>query len=197
MSEKAFFDQIALQAGAGHVHQAAAAGIPKHRLHQMVKEGSLRRCGVGIVAAAGVPETRAFNLMRAVLIGGYGSKAGTVAAIADITAAIALGMAAKPLEPIHVVSTRQINPKPGLLFHRATRLPPEEVVLVDGVPTTDPIRTFIDVCDSGSQEREGRRGLRLDPGSGTSIARAQRLHPVLIRIRLGGRPSVPRSTDRD
>jgi hypothetical protein len=120
----------------------------------MVKEGSLRRCGIGLVAAAGAPETREFNLMRAVLLGGYGTKAGTSAAIADITAAISLDMADKPLDPIHVVTTRQLTAKPGIVFHRATRLPPHEIVMVDGIPTTDPIRTFIDVC--GSAPPRGR-----------------------------------------
>jgi hypothetical protein len=117
-------------------------------MDQLVKDGRLRRCGNGIVAAAGAPVTRQFHLMRGVLLGGHGTKAGTLAAIADITAAVSHSMADGPLDPIHIVTTRRVEPQPGYIFHRTSRMPTAEIVLVDGIPTTDPLRTFIDICHS-------------------------------------------------
>lgn len=146
--EKDFFDLMAAQKGPVRVHQGVALGVPAHRINQMRRDGRLRTCGHGIVAAAGAPETGSFRRMLGVLIGGYGSKAGVLAAIADISAAIAHDMADGPVEPIHVVTTRRIQPRPGFVFHCTSRLPDEEIVMVDGVPTTDPLRTWLDMCDS-------------------------------------------------
>jgi hypothetical protein len=125
-----------------------AVDLSRDEIDQLCKKGRLRRCGNGIVAAAGAPATREFHLMRGVLLGGHGNKAGTIAAIADVSAAISHRMADGPLDPIHVVTTRRVGEQSGYIFHRTSRLPLNEIVLVDGIPTTDPLRTFIDICHS-------------------------------------------------
>lgn len=146
--ENDLFDLLARQNGVGRTHQAQAMGVSNDRLKQMRRDGRLRGRGYGIVVAAGAPETEAFRRMLGVLIAGHGSKAGTIAGIADLTAAVSHNMADGPAEPIHVVTTRRIQPRPGFIFHFTSRLPLDEILLIDGVPTTDPLRTWLDICDS-------------------------------------------------
>ena len=146
--EEAFFDLLAAQKGAGRVHQGIALGLPKYRIDRMRRDGRLRTCGHGIVKASGAPDSHPHRLMLGVLIGGHGSKAGTLSAVADVSAAIGHGMADGPAEPIHVVTTRRIRPRSGYTFHFTSRLPSDEIVMVDGVPATDPLRTWLDMCDS-------------------------------------------------
>ena len=100
--------------------------------------------------------------MLGVLIGGYGSKAGTSAALSDVTAAMGHDMADGPAEPIHVVTTRRIRPRPGYVFHFTSRLPADEIVNIDGIPTTDPLRTWLDICDTWPQRGKSvfYRGIR-------------------------------------
>jgi hypothetical protein len=146
--ERQLFEVLESQEGVGRVHQAEAVGVPRHRIDQMRKDGRLRSVGYGIIAAAGAPETQAFRRMLGVLIAGYGSKAGLPAAIADVSAAISHNMADGPAAPIHVVGTRRVEPREGYVFHRTSRLPASEIVFIDNVPTTDPLRTWLDMCDS-------------------------------------------------
>jgi hypothetical protein len=160
--ENEAFALIARQKGVARVDQLIKLGVPRHRINQMRRDGRLRSCGHGIVTAAGVPETESFLRMLGVLVAGHGSKAGTNAAIADITAAMAHNMADGPARPIHVVTTRRIRSRPLFNFHFTSRLPADEIVMVDGIPTTDPLRTWLDICDSAP--RRGKsvfyRGIR-------------------------------------
>ena len=147
-SEAEFFQILSDQKGVGRVHQSDALGIPRHRLVQMKRDGRLLTMSHGVVAASGAPQTDAFREMLGVLIAGFASKAGVVAAIAEISAAIKHGMADGLTDGIHVVTTRRMEPRPGYIFHRTSRLPREEVVMVDEIPVTDPLRTWLDICDS-------------------------------------------------
>jgi hypothetical protein len=143
-----YLQLLASQGGIGRTQQGHRLGLSNDQIDQMVKDGFLRRHGNGIVAVTGAPLTREFELMRGVLLAGHGNRAGTIAAIADITAAILHGMADYPLDPIHVVTTRRVGLQPGFVFHRTSRLPKNEIALLDGVPVTDPLRTFLDVCNT-------------------------------------------------
>jgi hypothetical protein len=146
--EVRFFDLLRAQKGLGRLHQSDALGIPRSRVVQMKRDGRLRTMSHGVVAAAGAPENDAFKEMLGVMLAGFGSKAGTPAAIADVSAAINHGMADGPADAIHVVTTRRMEPRSGYVFHRTSRLPHEELVMIDGIPVTDPLRTWLDMCDS-------------------------------------------------
>jgi hypothetical protein len=78
-------------------------------------------------------------------------------------------------EPIHVVTTRRIAPKQGFSFHFSSRLPEDELVVVDGLVMTDPLRTYVDMCDSEPHRALSiyRRALR--KGLFTPEAAADRL----------------------
>lgn len=50
--------------------------------------------------------------------------------------------------PIEVLTTlrHKVMPRCGVVVHLTKRLPPEQVVIVDGIPTTSIERTLLDLC---------------------------------------------------
>lgn len=177
------------QHGVGRVRQAHQLGIPEHRIKQMKRGGRLRGIRYGIIAAPGAPESLDFRSMLGVLLGGHGLTEGIVAALAGPSAACRLDLMKLQPEKIHVVSTRTIRSEKEFEFHRTGRLPQDEVRIIDGIPVTDPIRTYLDYCALqppwrakslyyrglregaleketvleriGSESRQGRQGLQL------------------------------------
>lgn len=139
-----FFDLLEKQHGLARTRQAQRLGLPADRLRWWIRRGRLRRVEYGIVAASGAPVTPAFRRMRGVLLGGHGLTEGVVAALCGVSAAHQLDLLSTAPDEVHVLSTRQIQPRPNYSFHRTGRLPSSEVVFSDGIPTTDPIRTFLD-----------------------------------------------------
>ncbi len=153
-----------MQHGLALTHQALAVGVTKGQLRAMVDARSLRRVAYGVVAAAGAPETSEYRAMFGLLIAGpRRPEQGVRAALCDVTAAVKHDLV-DPVgeEPIHVLSTRRLDGRDGYAFHWTSRLPENEIVLIDNLPTTDPARTFIDMCSSHAYRAFGifRRGLR-------------------------------------
>jgi hypothetical protein len=68
-------------------------------------------------------------------------------AVCGPTAGFLLGLLGRDEPTIHVVSTRRISGRKGYRFHLTTRLPARDVVELNGLRVTDPIRTFLDLCD--------------------------------------------------
>ena len=139
-------DLLRSQHGVGRVRQALHLGIPSSRIKQMVRCRTLRRIGYGIIAAPGAPESADFRSMLGVLLGGHGLTEGIVAAIAGPSAAWRLELAKTCPTDIHIVSTRRVQSAVNFRFHRTGGLPKDEVEIVDGIPVTDPIRTYLDYC---------------------------------------------------
>jgi hypothetical protein len=146
--EAALFQLFTEQHGTASVSQALALDIPRHRIDSLVRSGYLRRVSHGILAPSGMPQTWDHRAMVGVLRGGYGAPNGsTPAALFGLTAAFMHGLDPKAPEPIEVLTTRRIDPVDGYLFRRTSRLPQDEIARVNAIPSTDAIRTFIDVCD--------------------------------------------------
>ena len=117
--------------------------------------------------------------------------------------------------PVHVtVEGRDCGHRKGIRVHRVTRLPPDEVGTLDGIPVTSPARTLIDLAAIGSRELEeaaaeaerrrlveredllarsqGRRGaksLRRILDRGTALTRSEAERRVLALIRKAALPS--------
>lgn len=147
--EQRFFDLLGSQHGAGAVAQAYHLGMPKHRVDLLVRRGVLERPRPGIVAMRGAPDTYRRRAMMGVLTGGHGTINETyLAAVCGMTAAFILDLTQDPPEPIEILTARRLDPRDGYRFRRTSRIPASEILTIDGIPCTDPIRTFIDICDS-------------------------------------------------
>lgn len=145
--ENALFNLFQKQHSAAAIPQALGLGVARHRLDRMVRSGYLRRVTYGIVAPNGTSPTWEHRAMVGVLRCGYGTLDGRIlAALFGRTAAALHGWEDKPTE-IDVTTTRRVDPSEGYRFHRTSRLPGNEIVLVEGIPVTDPARTLLDVCD--------------------------------------------------
>lgn len=151
MDERGFWKLLSEQAGVGSVWQAAELGIEAHHLRTLIKRGSLRRVCYGIVAAAGAPDTPRMRCHLGLLLAGPRRREpGIRSALCRWTAAARFDMI-EPLpesHPIHVLTTRRVPEREGFLFHWTSRLPEDELVTVDGLTLTDPLRTYFDMCEA-------------------------------------------------
>ncbi len=87
--------------------------------------------------------------MAAVLAGGPG------AVLSHRSAAALHGLLPSWAGSIHVTVPRKLRSRRGLAFHRA-RFPADEIVRVDGIPTTGVSRTLLDVAARGSEHEVDR-----------------------------------------
>jgi hypothetical protein len=134
------------------------------QIRTLVDKGILRQVARGIVAPAGVPPSWDFDVMTGVILGGPPSSAeGIRSAAYSVTACIRWDLLVKPRYPVHILTSRQVAPRENLLFRRTVRLPGDEISIVDGIPVTDPVRSFLDLCDThpGLAPYAYRRGLHL------------------------------------
>ncbi|MGH2753772.1 MAG: type IV toxin-antitoxin system AbiEi family antitoxin domain-containing protein [Actinomycetota bacterium] len=135
------------QAGLLTVRQTLAVGLTRHQIAGLVKRGTLRRLGYGILAVCGSPRTRKQDLFLGVLLASNRSGGDEITgAICGPTAGYLWGLLERGGQEIHVVSTRRVRDREDYRFHFTTRLPERDVVTLDGVQVTDPIRTFLDLC---------------------------------------------------
>ena len=162
--EEALWAEMRAHHGLATVRKVLSLKVTRHEIAQLVKRGRLWRPAYGILAATGAPKTREQDLVLGVLIASNRSGGTEVtAAVSGPTAGFLWGLMLRDEPTIHVTSTRKISPRKGYRFHLTSRFPQRDVVELDGVKVTDPIRTFLDLCHSHPHAAIYlyKRGLRL------------------------------------
>ena len=187
----------AAQHGVATRRQLLDAGIAAHRIEYRVASGRLRQLHRGVYSANVLP-TRFEREMAAVLAAGSG------AVVSYRTAAVVWDMLpATPDAPIDVtVSRGHPAPGAGIRVHRVSRLAPQEITSVSGVPITTPARTILDLasCVAGGHlervvaraERDGRVAL----GELGALLQSHRSRPGYRELRkliARGSPALTRS----
>jgi hypothetical protein len=134
--ERAIRAVARLQHGVITRAQLLAIGLTANGISSRVKRGQLRVLHLGVYLVGPVKATRA-DQIAAVLAAGDGSCLG------HESAAHIYGLPAKP-DTIHVIAPRLVR-RPGIAVHR-TRIEADEIADYDGVPTTTPTRTILDLA---------------------------------------------------
>ena len=125
----------------GHVarRQLLAAGLSPGQIRHRVRSGYLVCVYAGVYAVGHRPQTRSSRFMAAVLA------AGVDAALSHGSAAAHRGIRGWGGGPIHVSAPRKICRDRRICAHQA-RLPPDEVSVIDAIPTTGISRTLFDLA---------------------------------------------------
>ena len=132
---------------------ARAAGLSAKALRSRLRAGDWLPEGPRLLRRRGAPRTKASRLMARVLDAGPG------AFLSHTTAAAWWGLPGYDLLQVHVSRPRGINgarPTLGQHLHEVFDLTPEQVTIVDGVPTVRPERAFFELFGSGHPGRATR-----------------------------------------
>lgn len=157
------WDLFSAQHGVATVRQLLESGLSRKRVETLVKQGILRPECYGIVSVAGAPRTARFEMMFGVLVSGARSPRSPISsAIWGPTAAMEHDLVEPTQCDVHVLTTRRPNARPNYIFRQTSRLPASEIVVIDSIPFTDPVRTLIDMADLERHRALAiyRRGLR-------------------------------------
>jgi hypothetical protein len=132
-------DIAARQHGLVERSQAVAAGVPARSLERLCPR-HLERLHPGVYRLRGVPPSRDQLLLAACLAAGHG------AAVSHRAGASSWAMVDGEADRVEIVTPRpQAVRLRGVLVHRSTDLRPEHVAHRNGVPTTNPMRTLVDL----------------------------------------------------
>lgn len=145
-SERALWALMDTQHGVALTWQLYDAGISRQRVRSLLQQGVLQSVSFGLVRAAGSTLSRLQEVQIGVLLGTPRRAAELKAGACGITAAVMLDMVEERNEDIHILTVRSCTSRAGYRFHRTSRLPASEIVLVERVPCTDAPRTFLDLC---------------------------------------------------
>jgi very-short-patch-repair endonuclease len=121
--------------------QMRSMGYSDRVIAGLIRRGWLERAQPSVFRVAGAPLTWRQAVMAAVLAAGPGSAA------SHLTAAALNGFEGARPGPIHVTSPRwKRRPRlAGVIVHESQDLIPSDIIEIDGIPTTKPVRTLIDV----------------------------------------------------
>jgi hypothetical protein len=131
----------AAQHGAVSWYQLRSAGASRHAIDWAVRVGELIQVAPAVFLVAGAPRTWRQALMVAVLDAGPG------ACVSHRAAAILLGVAKQGMkEVVEITSPRgRTYRQRGVIVHSPLDLVYErDVIVVDGIPCTGPLRTLVD-----------------------------------------------------
>jgi very-short-patch-repair endonuclease len=137
--EAAIAAVAARQHGAFTRTQALAEGFTPMMIRQRCTSGRWIVLHRGVYAIAGVPRTWRQDVMAAVLACGEG------AAASGITAGVLWVLTETPSVTVHVVAASRRRTRHGIVVHEG-RLSRTDVRVVDGIPTTGPNRTLVDLA---------------------------------------------------
>lgn len=120
--------------------QASLAGISEIAVRHRVASGRWGRVHRGVYRIEGYPTSRVQSLMAACLLCGPG------AAVSHRAAAALLGLRLPGDPPIEISVTRQRAPRtPGVIAHRSRDLDEHQLVEIDRLPVTGPVRLLVDL----------------------------------------------------
>jgi very-short-patch-repair endonuclease len=127
------------QHGAFSRAQALSAGYSRRQIERRVESGQWRQLDVRTYCDAGLPDTWRTRVMAACL------SSGGVAS--HRTAAVLHGLLPEDGRHVEITAGRnRYYRRTGTVVHWLTDLDRDrDVVVVDGIPTTDPVRTLIDL----------------------------------------------------
>ena len=129
------------QYGLARTADLRVIGLDSSAVSRRVARGSLHRRYPGVYAIGHLGLSREGELLAAVFAGGAG------AALGCQSAAQSWDAWRWRVPVIHVVTTRQRTPQPGIRWHISRRLDPRDVTLRDGIPVTTAARTLVDLTD--------------------------------------------------
>ena len=128
------------QHGAFSLTQAETAGMSRSTLWDRIELGLYRQFQEGVFLIAGTPDSWHRRVVASVL------SEGDLAAASHETAALLLGLIDRRGGDIHVVTKRWMRrPRPEVTLHESNDLVASDIVVVDGIPTTNVARTVVDL----------------------------------------------------
>lgn len=119
--------------------QLLASGVGRRAIDRRIEQGRLHPLHPGVFAVGHRVVSREGRWMAAVLACGPG------AVLSHQSAAALWGIRGTAKARIDVTVPRELRRRPGLHPHRAV-LPADEVTVHDGIPTTTPARTLLDLA---------------------------------------------------
>lgn len=134
-------DIASRQHAALHLEQMRERSVSDRQVAWAVATGVLERRSSAVYTVAGTPRTWRQELMVAVLDAGPG------AAVSHRAAAKLLGHARRDAPAVVEISVDRPRSArlPGVIVHRSGDLTAEDVLEVDGIPCTGPLRTLVDL----------------------------------------------------
>ena len=138
MSERALVQLATRQHGLVTTQQAGQLGFDRGAVTSAVAKGRWRRAGIGVLALGATPATLHQRTLAAVLSIGE-------AWASHSTAARVWGWEVRHARVEVIVPGGRKVERRNVRVHRSTRLDPEDVAIVGGIPVTSPARTLIDL----------------------------------------------------
>lgn len=172
----------AKQHGVFSLAQARAAGIPQSTLDKRVARGALTRVQSAVFAFPGVAATWQRDASALVL------SVPRLAAASHKTAAFIWGLSSIEPERVEIVTVRhqriqRRNPQ----IHESVDLEPRDVLIRDGIPTTTPVRTVVDVGATASPRYVEHC---LDTGLRVGLFRLDDVAGFIKRVAKSGRNGI-------
>jgi very-short-patch-repair endonuclease len=138
------------QHGVVSARQLAALGLPQQAVAHRAAAGRLHRVHHGVYAVGHPVLGIRGHWMAAVLACGPG------AALSHASAAALWDLRRSAAGIVDVTARRTGRKRPGLRIHRPRTLPPDETTTHEGIPTTTPARTILDLAGALSPTRLNR-----------------------------------------
>jgi hypothetical protein len=165
--------------------QAHEAGVSDRRLRVMVARGAIEPIGPNAFRVAGAPVTA-----RSELVGLLLDVAGDVRASGPTAAALHGFDGYRVRAPFHLTVARGRSlQRVGHVIHTTADLPLIDRSTVDGIATTSPARTLIDLARTESAEQ---LTVALDSGLRDGRFNESHLHRRIVALRTKGRFGIPK-----
>jgi very-short-patch-repair endonuclease len=158
-SHRRLANEAARSHGVFSLEQARALGIADRSVSKRAAAGRYFRLNPGVYAIGGTPDTMSRRIAAAVV------SFPALAAVSHQTAAELWGMTNRGIRAIEIVTTRWDRVRrDSVKVHESLDLLPEDVVDLDGIPITTPVRTVVDLGASNRWivERALEEGIRRD-----------------------------------
>ena len=157
--------------------QLLGLGASAEQVQRWLRAGRLRRLHRGVYLVGAVAPERAFEHAAALACGDC--------AYASHQTAPTLHRLPLPDRPtaVHVTVLNRDVRRPGITVHRNATLSREETQLLDGIPTTSPARTIVDLAAAraGRPRASAGPGLREEAGHPGQASRRGRSPPDPVR----------------
>lgn len=177
------FRHAAQQHGVIAGYQLASIGLSEKARRHLLRRGALERVSRAVFRVAGSPDTLQQRRMAAVLDAGPG------AALSHDAAAAAWGMGHDAHPRLQVVRARRgTAPRVSLArVHEVRDLRTHHVIAMDGVPTTTPARTVVDLAATTYPDRVARI---LDAAWASRLLGIGEVANIVAEVRGRGRAGV-------
>jgi very-short-patch-repair endonuclease len=176
-------------------------GFERGAVARRIEAGRLTRVHAGVYLVGHVARAPLATEMAAVLACGQG------AALSHRSAAVLWGLVARPnghVEAEVTVSRSWAPDRPGIRVHRRPGLMARDIALLDGLPTTGPARTLLDLgsrfrleeLEAAAAQAERRHGIGLEALTDQLDRNRNRVGAATLRslVERVERPSLTRSS---